>query len=116
MKKLNCGIRSMSFMFFLTAFMVFAISGQATAKNIYKWRAQSINVEKANETIILKHFSKTVREISGGRIQITVYPAPAIVPPSEVVQAIGKGILQTGTVAPAVQADTAGKKASPAWT
>jgi len=90
MKKLF-GILSISF--FLVALMTSLAMAQAKPiewKMISTW-TPAINLIEAD-----KYFVKVVNELSGGRFKITLHPAPELVPPNNVFDAISKGNFPIG--------------------
>jgi TRAP-type mannitol/chloroaromatic compound transport system substrate-binding protein len=85
------GILSVSF--FLVALMTSLAMAQAKPiewKMISTW-TPAINLIEAD-----RYFVKMVNEMSGGRFKITLHPAPELVPPNQVFDAISKGSFPIG--------------------
>ena len=77
----------------LCAFSAGTAMAQAKAvewKMISTW-TPAINLIEAD-----KYFAKLVGELSGGRFKITLHPAPELVPPQQVIDAISKGSFPIG--------------------
>ncbi len=77
-----------------------AAQSKAPEQKIYKWTAQSIAAVGNPDHESLVDYCKTVEKCAGGRIQINVLPAPTICAPADVLNAIGRGVLDLGFVAP----------------
>ena len=81
------------FSFALVAFLTGMAMAQAKPiewKMISTW-TPAINLIEAD-----KNFVKMVNELSGGRFKITLHPAPELVPPNQVFDAISKGNFPIG--------------------
>jgi TRAP-type mannitol/chloroaromatic compound transport system substrate-binding protein len=63
--------------------------------NVIRWKMQSVEEPGMMEYKILPvRFADRVRELSGGRLEIKVYPPGGIVPSFEVWDAVRKGVLE----------------------
>jgi TRAP-type mannitol/chloroaromatic compound transport system substrate-binding protein len=65
-------------------------TAMAQAKPI-EWKMISTWTPAINLIEADKYFVKVVNELSGGRFKITLHPAPELVPPQQVIDAISKG-------------------------
>ncbi len=68
----------------------------APAEQVYNWKVQCCYAWEDPQVKIFKNFIDEVREKSGGRINITRYGEAEIVPVSEVLDAVGKGVVEMG--------------------
>jgi len=66
------------------------------AEKVYEWKVQCCYVWEDPQVKIFKEFIDEVREKSHGRIDITRYAEAEIVPVSEVLDAVGKGVVEMG--------------------
>jgi len=66
------------------------------AEEVYNWIVQCCYVWEDPQVKIFKEFIDEVREKSGGRINIIRYAEAEIVPVSEVLDAVGKGVVDMG--------------------
>lgn len=66
----------------------------AKAEAEYKWKFQSFWQAGSVNHRVYERFGKNLEVMSGGRIQVEVLPVGAIVPPGEMLEAVGKNILQ----------------------
>ncbi|HSA77684.1 MAG TPA: TRAP transporter substrate-binding protein DctP [Nitrospirota bacterium] len=76
--------------------MTIGVSYEAKAADkVYKWRMQSLDPPaNPGPQITVPRFIKNVKEMSGGRIDITLYTAAQLVPTVEMVNALSKGTLE----------------------
>jgi len=70
-------------------------TAMAQAKPI-EWKMISTWTPAINLIDADKYFAKVVNELSGGRFKITVHPAPELVPPQQVFDAVSKGSFPIG--------------------
>ena len=61
------------------------------SQKVYKWRAVSNEPEADTRVIYHKQFCDMVRKMSGGRLDITLYPGAALYPPFDWFKNTGKG-------------------------
>lgn len=76
--------------------LVFAGCAKPAAEEVYNWKVQACYVWEDPQVKIFKNFIDEVNEKSGGRINITRYAEAEIVPVSEVLDAVGKGVVEMG--------------------
>ena len=67
-----------------------------TSKKTIKWRMTGPWTTGILFYDMMEHFADSVRAASGGRLQIKVFPAGAIVPAMETFDAVSKGVVQVG--------------------
>lgn len=71
-------------------------SKTAEAKDVIRWRMASCwppaNILVEGD----KYFASVVNELSGGRLQIKVHPAPQLVKPDQVLDTVAKGAVECG--------------------
>ena len=83
----------------MTACAVVAVmAGSASAET---WKMQTLWTAGSSTQKTVEDFAARVEEVTGGDVEITVYPVGGIVPFSETLEAVGRGILQaqhTGSV------------------
>lgn len=72
----------------------------ATPEKVFKWRAQGIYTPGDPGLEIQQSFVNRVRELSGGRIDITLHPIGAIVGPFETFDNVATGVLEVGMKTP----------------
>jgi TRAP-type mannitol/chloroaromatic compound transport system substrate-binding protein len=90
----------------LTAYVVGAHSGSivrpsvATAQAPIKWKVQSAWPPTSIVQDAAKQHVETIEKTSGGRLQIELSPAGAIVPPFEIQDAVNRGVLDGGHTTP----------------
>jgi TRAP-type mannitol/chloroaromatic compound transport system substrate-binding protein len=63
---------------------------------VMKWRFQTHLGSAETSYKTLADFCAEVKKMSGGRLDITIYQGNAIVPPVEIMDAVGKGVLEMG--------------------
>jgi len=69
----------------------------APAAEVYKWRMQSHTAPaEPNFTITIANYIQRIEESSGGRIDIEVYSAGALVPSTEIIPSVAKGLIEMG--------------------
>jgi len=66
------------------------------AEESYDWKVQYCYVWEDPQVVVFQNFIDEVEEKSGGRINITGYAEAEIVPVSEVLDAVGKGVVEMG--------------------
>lgn len=59
-------------------------------------KIQSVLGDKADEIVMLKDYAATVRELTDGEVNIEVLPNNSVVPASEIMDAVDKGLLDGG--------------------
>ena len=70
-------------------------NGVALAKTV-KIRIQSVIPLKADETVMLQDWGKSVGDLTNGTVQIEVLPAGAVVGVKETLEAVDKGLIEGG--------------------
>jgi TRAP-type mannitol/chloroaromatic compound transport system substrate-binding protein len=71
---------------------------QQPAGKVFKWRFQSHwPAASASFKPLKKYFDQDLKEITGGRLQITLHPAGAMLPTKELFDACRKGTVDGGT-------------------
>ncbi len=68
----------------------------SAAADPIKWKLVSTWTPSINLIEADKYFAKTVQELSGGRLQITVHPAGELVPAMQVFDAVSNGTFEMG--------------------
>jgi len=81
---------------FTLALSVVFSSCAPAAEESYDWKVQYCYVREDPQVEIFQNFIDEVEENSGGRINITGYAEAEIVPVSEVLDAVGKGVVEMG--------------------
>jgi len=88
------GIYLLIFFFFM--FLSLSVSSTTNAKTI-KWRMQSFYPAAVKHGELLgKDFADLVRELSDGELDIQVFSAGEIVKGNEILDAVGRGVVQAG--------------------
>ncbi|MEZ5653023.1 MAG: TRAP transporter substrate-binding protein [Burkholderiaceae bacterium] len=77
------------------AAMIASPAAQAADKNV-KIRIQSVIPTSADEVIMLKQFADDVSGLTNGTVTFEVLPAGAVVPVSETLDAVDKGLIEGG--------------------
>ena len=72
-----------------------AAQAQAAAQPI-KWKLQSANPSGTPHMELLTRFANNVDKMSGGRLKIEVLTSGAIVKPNEILDAVSKGVVDSG--------------------
>ena len=73
---------------------------RAHAKEVYRWRLQShLGPTEPGYAGGLTNFVKRVKEMSGGRIDIELFPAGALVPSKEILKSVSRKIIEMGSSA-----------------
>ena len=75
-------------------------SAPAAPDKVFNWRAQGIYTPGDPGLEIQQAFVDRVRELSGGRLNITLHPIGAIVGPFETFDAVATGVLEVGMKTP----------------
>ena len=70
--------------------------GPAEAQQQFKWKLQSANPAGTPHMEIFEQIRRHVDAISGGRLKIEVLPSGAIVNPFEILDAVNKGVIDSG--------------------
>ena len=79
-----------------------ALAQQPSAGKVIKWRFQSHwPAASASFKPLKKFFDEDLKKLSGGRLEITLFPAAALVPTKELFDASRKGTVDGGTGSPA---------------
>jgi TRAP-type mannitol/chloroaromatic compound transport system substrate-binding protein len=78
----------------ITALVMFAST--AFAQKVYKWRMVSVWPSYTAFSQVEKRLVKNIYELSGGRMQITIYSAGELVPTSAVFDTVAKGSVEMG--------------------
>ncbi len=88
---------------FLALFMATtALAQQPSAGKVIKWRFQSHwPAASASFKPLKKFFDEDLKKLSGGRLEITLFPAAALVPTKEIFDASRKGTIDGATGSPA---------------
>jgi TRAP-type mannitol/chloroaromatic compound transport system substrate-binding protein len=86
----------------LLAFLAgsYSAPGMATAQAPIKWKVQSAWPPTSIVQDAAKLLVETIQKNSGGRLQIELSPAGAIVPPFEIQDAVNRGVLDAGHTTP----------------
>jgi TRAP-type mannitol/chloroaromatic compound transport system substrate-binding protein len=75
---------------------------QSGGEKVFKWRFQSHwPAASASFKPLKKFFDQDLQKLTGGRLQITLFPAAALVPTKELFDACRKGTVEGGTGSPA---------------
>lgn len=99
-KMLVIGIGIVSLVLLLTLPLM-AASTPAPATKVIKWRMQSFLVPTSGSGWdVTVRFTQKVKEMSGGRLEIEVYPSGALVGTMQMLEAVGKGMVEAGTGGP----------------
>ena len=64
---------------------------------VIKWRLQSNWAIGGMDHIAVEHFADWVREASGGRLDITVFPEAALVPTEDTLTAVSAGVVEAAS-------------------
>ena len=62
----------------------------------FRWKMQSANPAGTPHMTLLNNFASNVNKMSGGRLQIEVLTSGAIVKPFEILDAVNKGVIDSG--------------------
>ena len=62
----------------------------------FKWKLQSANPAGTPHHVLLTKFATNVEKMSGGRLKIEILPSGAIVNPNEILDAVNKGLVESG--------------------
>src|SRR4030042_2890071 len=82
--------------------LVFLLTTAASAQQVFKWRFQSHwPAGSASFKPLKNYFEEKLTKLTGGRLQITLHPAPALVPFKEIFDATRKGMVDGATSSPA---------------
>ncbi|MGE5254557.1 MAG: TRAP transporter substrate-binding protein DctP [Planctomycetaceae bacterium] len=77
-------------------------SAQQPAGKVFKWKFQSHwPAASASFKPLKKFFDEDLKKLTGGRLEITLFPAAALVPTKELFDATRKGTVEGGTGSPA---------------
>jgi TRAP-type C4-dicarboxylate transport system substrate-binding protein len=80
----------------LIGFMATTASG---AEKVFKWKIQDIGGEAdSSQWILLKGMKKMIEEASGGRVQVSYFPAGTLTDPDSIVDAVAKGAIEGGGI------------------
>jgi TRAP-type mannitol/chloroaromatic compound transport system substrate-binding protein len=86
----------------VTFFLVASAFGQQPAGKVFKWKFQSHwPAASASFKPLKKFFDQDLKKLTGGRLEITLHPAAALVPTKELFDACRKGTVEGGTGSPA---------------
>jgi len=80
----------------LVAVVLIAGGSPAWSAEQFKWKLQSANPAGTPHIEILNKFATTVDKMSAGRLKIEVLPSGAIVNPFEILDAVNKGVVDSG--------------------
>ena len=75
----------------------------ATAQAPIKWKVQSAWPPTSIVQDAAKLLVETITKVSGGRLQMELLPAGAIVPAFEIQDAVNRGVLDAGRLAEAIK-------------
>jgi len=81
---------------FCLAFCLVVTSPQETSAQVLKWRMQTHLGSAEINYKALADFVADAKRMSGGRLDITLYPGGAIVGPNDILDAVGKGVVEMG--------------------
>jgi TRAP-type C4-dicarboxylate transport system substrate-binding protein len=71
-------------------------SGQAKPK-VYKMRMQShLGLADPGYAVAIRNFVKRIKQMSGGRIDVELFPGGAILPSKDIVTSVGRNIVELG--------------------
>jgi TRAP-type mannitol/chloroaromatic compound transport system substrate-binding protein len=73
-----------------------ATSSQAQAPAQFRWKLQSANPAGTPHMTLLNRFASNVDKMSNGRLKIEVLTSGAIVNPFEILDAVNKGVIDSG--------------------
>ena len=76
------------------AFLILAPASQAEQKKVFNWILHGAFAPGDAAMDSLYPFAEVVKKRSGGRLNLKVYPAEALVPAVDLVTACGKGVIQ----------------------
>jgi TRAP-type C4-dicarboxylate transport system substrate-binding protein len=75
--------------------MVMSIGGSSFAQSTYNWRLQSTYpVTSPFYKDVTTKLVQCIQENTGGRVKITMFPAGQLVPPGDVLDALGRGVFE----------------------
>ena len=72
----------------------------AQPEQVFKWQAQGIYTPGDPGLEVQQYFVDRVRELSGGRLDITLHPIGSIVDPFETFDAVADGVIEIGMKTP----------------
>ena len=67
-----------------------------TTSNAKTLKCQTVISSKADEVVMLKDFTDTVTELTGGSLKFEIMPAGAVVGVKETLDAVDKGLIDCG--------------------
>jgi TRAP-type mannitol/chloroaromatic compound transport system substrate-binding protein len=79
--------------------LFFSVSAQAQ-QTVFKWKIQSGAPASDFRFVNIKDLAARLEEMSGGRLNIEVFGAGAIVPTFEILDAVHKGVVDGGHTSP----------------
>ena len=95
-------LASISLVSLVTLFLVASAFGQQPAGKVFKWKFQSHwPAASASFKPLKKYFDQDLKKLTGGRLEITLHPAAALVPTKEIFDATRKGTVDGATGSPA---------------
>ncbi len=95
-------LASALFIGFLAVFLTASAFAASSESKVFKWRFQSHwPAASASFKPLKKYFDEDLKKLTGGRLQITLFPAAALVPTKELFDASRKGTVDGGTGSPA---------------
>ena len=95
-------LASVLFIGFLAVFLTASAFAASSEGKVFKWRFQSHwPAASASFKPLKKYFDEDLKKLTGGRLQITLFPAAALVPTKELFDASRKGTVDGGTGSPA---------------
>jgi len=68
----------------------------APEQKVYEWRMQSHSAPTLTQYKNLEEFCDDIRVMSDGRLDITLYPAAALVPSADIFSSTAKGVIEVG--------------------
>ena len=80
----------------VAAFLVGVFGAAEAQQQQFKWKLQSANPAGTPHMEILNKFAANVDKMSAGRLKIEVLPSGAIVNPFEILDAVNKGVIDSG--------------------
>jgi TRAP-type mannitol/chloroaromatic compound transport system substrate-binding protein len=96
-KKWVCVILAASFVFLLST----AVFAQKAPDKVFKWRFQSHWPAASLSFKPLKSFfDEELNKLTGGRLQITLFPAAALTPTKDIFDSVRKGMVDGATASP----------------
>jgi len=104
MKKDFLSIILMSFL--VVFFTSTALAQQPSPSKVFKWKIQGQWPTGSSSYKPLDDYCKELKEITNGRLQLTLFPAGAIIPTKDIFASVRKGAIEGSCVTPSYWAST----------